>query len=235
MKLLETARETFTDERIAALAVTLGESTNGTREALQRVVVPAVLAGLLRQFGRDAVSGGRLGELLSDGGYGSLLAELGQLLAGGLATEALIRRGEGLEELLFGGRSDAIADLVVRTAGLRPGSARRLLGLVTPIVLAVLARSADPADGAALAASLRDLSGPLADSAPPELAATLGIGAFEPLDLPPPRKPALWPWLFVPAVTLAVFFALRWVQQSSMTPTDAVTPASAAPVVRPAE
>ncbi len=235
MNLLETVRETFTDDRIAALAVTLGESTNGTREALQRVVVPAILAGLLRQFGRDAVSGGRLGELLSDGGYGSLLAELGQLLAGGLATEALMRRGEGLEELLFGGRSDAIADLVVRTAGLRPGSARRLLGLVTPIVLAVLARSADPADGAALAASLRDLSGPLADSAPPELAATLGIGAYEPLDLPPPRKPALWPWLFVPAVTLAVFFALRWVQQSSMTPPDAVTPASAAPVVRPAE
>jgi hypothetical protein len=235
MNLLETARETFTDDRLAALAVTLGESTSGTRDALQRVAVPAVLAGLLRQFGRDAVAGGRLGELLNDGGYGPLLSELDQLLAGGLATEALMRRGEGLEQLLFGGRSDAIADLIVRTAGLRPESARRLLRFVTPIVLAVLARSADPAEGAALAASLRDLSEPLAGSAPPELAAALGISAYEPLDLPPPRKPALWPWLLVPAVTLALFFTLRWIQQSSMTPPDTPAAASAPSVVRPAQ
>jgi hypothetical protein len=235
MNLLDIARDSVTDDQIAALAVTLGESTSGTRDALRRVAVPAVLAGLLRQFGRDATSGGRLGELLADGGHGPLLAELGQTLSGGLATEALIRRGEGLHELLFDGRTEQVADLIARTAGLRPASARRLLGLVTPVVLAVLARSTEPADGAALAASLRKLSGPLADSAPPELSAALGVTGYEPLDLPPPRKPVLWPWLLVPAVTLALFFALRWVQQSSMTPPGAAAPAAAPSDVRPAE
>lgn len=235
MNLLDIARDTVTDDQIAALAVTLGESTSGTRDALRRVAVPAVLAGLLRQFGRDAASGSRLGALLRDGGHGPLLAELGQTLSGNLATEALIRRGEGLQELLFAGRADAVADLMTRTTGLRPASARRLLGLVTPVVLAVLARSTEPGDGAALAASLRELSGPLASAAPPELAAALGAGGYEPLDLPPPRKPVLWPWLLVPAITLALFFALRWVQQSSMTPPGAVAPDTVPAEVRPAE
>jgi hypothetical protein len=234
MNLLEIARDTVTDDQIAALAVTLGESTSGTREALRSIAVPAVLAGLLRQFGRDAASGGRLDELLRDGGHGPLLAELGHTLAGGLATEALTRRGEGLHELLFAGRAEQVVELIVRTAGLRPASARRLLGLVTPVVLAVLARSTEPGDGAALAAALRDLAAPLASGAPAGLPAALGAAGYEPLDLPPPRKPVLWPWLLVPAITLALFFALRWVQQSSMTPPGAPAPAEAPADVRPA-
>ncbi len=236
MNLLDIARATVTDDQVAALAVTLGESTPGTRDALRRIAVPAVLAGLLRQFGRDAASGTRLAELLRDGGHGPLLAELGTTLSGGLPTEALIRRGEGLHELLFAGHGDAVADLIVRTSGLRPASARRLLGLVTPIVLAALARANEPGDGAALAASLRELSGPLAETAPPELMTALGVTGYAPLDLPLPRKPVLWPWLLVPAITLGLFFALRWVQQSSMTPTGAAaTPATTPSDLTPAQ
>lgn len=235
MNLLEIVRDNITDEQIAALAVTLGESSAGTRAALRQVAVPAVLAGLLRQFGRDAASGDRLAELLRDGGYAPLLADLGQTLAGGLAAEALIRRGEGLHELVFAGRADAVSDLIARTEGLRPASARRLLGAVTPLVLAVLARSSATGDGGALASALRELSAPLATAAPPELAAALGATSFEPLDLPPPRKPVLWPWLLVPAITLALFFALRWIQQSSMTPADPADPAAATTEIRPAQ
>ncbi|MEZ5457905.1 MAG: DUF937 domain-containing protein [Steroidobacteraceae bacterium] len=223
MNLLELARAALAEDQIAALAATLGESATGTRQGLRDVAVPAVIAGLVRQFGRDATTGGLLADLLRDGDYGPLLAELDPALAGGVMTETLIHRGEGLHGLLFGGRVDEIAELLTQATGLRPTSSRKLLGIVVPLVLATLQRSTaalDPATGgdrgAALAAQLRELVEPLQAEAPAGLATALGTRDFAPLDLPPPRKPALWPWLLVPAITLVLFFVLRWVQQSSM-------------------
>lgn len=220
MNLLELARAAPTDEHTAALAATLGESVGGTRSGLHSVAIPAVLAGLIRQYGRDAATGGLLADLLRDGGYASLLPQLGPALAGGVVTDTLTQRGEGLHGLLFDGRADQIAELLTQATGLRPTSSRRLLGLAVPIVLAAVARACEAVDegtrGAWLAAQLRDLAEPLASAAPAGLAAALGTRDFAPLDLPPPRKPALWPWLLVPAITLALFFLLRWVQQSSM-------------------
>lgn len=223
MNLLELARAALTEDQIAALAATLGESATGTRQGLRDVAVPAVIAGLIRQFGRDATTGGLLADLLRDGDYGPLLSDLEPALAGGVTTETLIHRGEGLHGLLFSGRVDEITELLTQATGLRPTSSRKLLGIVVPLVLATLQRSTDTPDpaaggdrGATLAAQLRDLAEPLLAMAPPGLAAAFGTRDFAPLDLPPPRKPALWPWLLVPAITLALFFVLRWVQQSSM-------------------
>ena len=96
MNLLELARAALADDQIAALAATLGESATGTRQGLRDVAVPAVIAGLVRQFGRDATTGGLLADLLRDGEYGPLLAELDPALAGGVMTETLIHRGEDL-------------------------------------------------------------------------------------------------------------------------------------------
>jgi hypothetical protein len=220
MNLLELARAALTDDHTAALAATLGESTGATREGLLGVAMPAVLAGLVRQYGRDAATGELLADLLRDGGYASLLPQLAPALAGGIVTDTLAQRGEGLHALLFDGRVDQVVELLTQATGLRPTSSRRLLGLAVPLVLAAVARASNDSDesarGAWLAAKLRELSAPLDHAAPAGLAAALGTRDFAPLDLPPPRKPALWPWLLVPAVTLALFFALRWVQQSSM-------------------
>jgi hypothetical protein len=220
MNLLELARAALTDDHTAALAATLGEGAGGTREGLLGVAMPAVLAGLVRQYGRDAATGELLADLLRDGGYASLLPQLAPALAGGIVTDTLAQRGEGLHALLFDGRADQVVELLTQATGLRPTSSRRLLGLAVPLVLAAVARASNDSDesarGAWLAAKLRELSAPLGTAAPAGLAAALGTRDFAPLDLPPPRKPALWPWLLVPAVTLALFFALRWVQQSSM-------------------
>jgi hypothetical protein len=216
MNLLETTRGALAEDQIAALASTLGESVSGTRQGLHDVAIPAVLAGLVRHYGRDAATGELLAALLRDGKHGPLLSELEPALAGGVVTEALTHRGEGLHALLFGGRTDEVAELLTQATGLRPTSSRKLLGLAVPIVLAALGRSPVATDGAALATQLRAASAPLAAAVPAGLAAALGTRDFTPLDLPTPRKPALWPWLLVPAITLALFFALRWVQQSSM-------------------
>jgi hypothetical protein len=37
-------------------------------------------------------------------------------------------------------------------------------------------------------------------------------------------RPVVWPWLVVPAITLAVFFALRSCQQGAMRAPPAATP-----------
>lgn len=37
-------------------------------------------------------------------------------------------------------------------------------------------------------------------------------------------RPVVWPWLVVPAITLAVFFALRSCQQGAMRAAPAATP-----------
>jgi hypothetical protein len=216
MNLLELARGALAEDQIAALAATLGESVSGTRQGLRDIAVPAVLAGLVRHYGRDAATGELLAALLRDGNHGPLLAELQPALAGGVVTDTLIQRGEGLHPLLFGSRVEEVAELLTQATGLRPTSARKLLGIVVPLVLATLGRSSSATDSAALAAQLRELGAPLAAAAPAGLAAALGTRDFTPLDLPPPRKPVLWPWLLVPAITLALFFALRWVQHSSM-------------------
>jgi hypothetical protein len=235
MNLLELARGALAEDQIAALAATLGESVSGTRQGLRDVAIPAVLAGLVRHYGRDEATGELLAELLRDGAHGPVLSDLGPALAGGVVTDTLIHRGEGMHALLFEGRTGEVAELLTQATGLRPTSSRKLLGIVVPIVLATLGRStelkADASLGAAIAAQLRELAEPLAAAAPAGLTAALGTRDFTPLDLPPPRKPALWPWLLVPAITLALFFALRWVQHSSMGPVED----SPAAEVRPAE
>ena len=231
MNLLQLARDALPREPVAALAAWLGESEPATDGALRGGALPATLVGLVRQFGRDETTARRLAELLQQGGHdGALLRDLQGTLSGGTATEALILRGQGLHPLLFGEQSEAVAGLLAKSSGLRPASAQKLLGLAAPLLLAVVAREVTgKALGAAqLAGVLRDQQATLQSAAPAGLAVALGIRDFAPADLAPPRKPALWPWLLVPAITLALFFTLRWVQQSSMSaPAPAPAPAAA--------
>jgi hypothetical protein len=106
--------------------------------------------------------------------------------------------------------------------GIRRSSATALLGLLVPIVLAVLGRQLQQGGGASrlagLLAGARPAIAPLAAAGLP---AALGIAD---LAAPPPatggattaRAGAVWPWLIVPACTLAMFFSLRSCQQNSM-------------------
>ena len=236
MNLLQLMRDAVPREPVATLATWLGESEPATDAALRSGALPATLVGLVRQFGRDESTARRLLELLQQGGHdGSLLSELPSLWSGGSATDALLHRGQGLHPLLFGEQADAVAALIAKSSGLRMASVQKLLGIAAPVALAVIARAVASGNvGAAqLAAMLRDQQPTLQSAAPAGLTAALGIRDFAPADLTPPRKPALWPWLLVPAITLALFFTLRWVQQSSMTapPTAPATtpPGAAAP------
>lgn len=219
MNLLQLARDALPQESVAALAAWLGESVSATDTALRAGALPASLAGLVRQFGRDETTVRRLSDLLRDGGYdGSLLDGLPAALCGGTATEALILRGQGLHTLLFGEQVTAVSALIGQSSGLRPASSQKLLGLAVPLMLAVIARSCASAGlgGAQLVSLLRNQQPALQSESPVGLIAALGVRDFAPAELELPRKPALWPWLLVPGITLALFFVLRWIQHSSM-------------------
>lgn len=226
MNLLQLMRDAIPREPVASLATWLGESEPATDTALRSGALPATLAGLVRQFGRDESTARRLMDLLQQGGHdGSLLSGISPALAGGSATDALLLRGQGLHPLLFGEQAGAVAALIAKSSGLRVASVQKLLGIAAPLALAVIARAVAGASlsAAQLASTLREQQAVLQSAAPAGLTVALGIRDFAPADLTPPRKPALWPWLLVPAITLALFFTLRWVQQSSMSAPAAPT------------
>lgn len=241
MNLLELLQAQLTDERIDRLAAIVAESGTATRRGLGGAALPAVLAGLSGEFAGEA-GAARLLELMRAGGHdGSLLANLDGALAGGAHTEALLNLGKGQLGAILGDRIDAVTELMAADTGMRRTSAVSLLGLLVPVVLAVLGRQLVQGGGASRLATLLAGARPaIAPLATPGLAAALGIAD---LAAPVPstgavaaRSGAVWPWLIVPACTLAMFFALRSCQQNSMRDAPAV-PARApapAPVADPA-
>ena len=219
MNLLELVQGQLTDERLTRLAAIVGESGLGTRKALAGAALPAVLTGLAVEYSGEA-GAARLLELMRAGGHdGSLLPTLDGALAGGAHTDALLSLGKGQIGAILGDRVDAVTELMAADTGIRRSAAGDLLGLLVPLVLGVLGKQLQAGGGAARIAELLAGARPaLAAVAAPGLPAALGVAN---LSAPaaaaaPPRQGAVWPWLIVPAVTLAMFFSLRSCQQNSM-------------------
>jgi Bacterial protein of unknown function (DUF937) len=134
-------------------------------------IVPSVLAGLVglvsRPGGPDRLS--------------SLIAPLGNLgtADGALRTDnlpAMREQGASLLTSLFGGQTvEALVGAVAQYMGASQGTAGKLLGLSTPLILGLLGRHAQSAGGGArgLASMLLDQKDAIAGALPPGLAAPL--------------------------------------------------------------
>lgn len=239
MNLLELVQAQLTEARLDQLASIVTESGGATRKALSGAALPAVLARLSGEFAGEA-GAARLLELMRAGGHdGSLLANLDGALAGGAHTEALLNLGKGQIGAILGDRIDATTELMAADTGIRRTSAVALLGLLVPIVLGTLGRQlAQGGGGGKLAGLLSGARPALAAIAAPGLGAALGVADLAaPVKAlaPGPARGTVWPWLIVPACTLAMFFALRSCQQGSMrgaelpAAPDAATSGAAAP------
>ncbi len=221
MNLLDLVQAQLNEARLARLASIAGESATGVRKAVSGAALPAILVGLARQYAGEA-GAGRLLELMRAGGHdGSLLISLDGALAGGAHTEALLNLGKGQISAILGDRVDALSELMAADTGIRRSSAGTLLGLALPIVLGVLGKQLQAGGGTArLAELLAGSRAAVAALAAPGLPAALGVADLgapaATTGLRAPRRGAVWPWLIVPAVTLAMFFSLRSCQQNSM-------------------
>ena len=220
MNLLELVQAQLSEARLDQLASIVTESGAATRKVLSSAALPAVLAGLSGEFAGEA-GAARLLELMRAGGHdGSLLANLDGALAGGAHTEALLNLGKGQLGAILGDRIDAVTEMMAAVTGIRRTSAVALLGLLVPVVLGTLGKQLAQGGGAGKLAGLLAGARPaLAALAAPGLGAALGVADLaapvKPLEASPSRG-AVWPWLIVPACTLAMFFALRSCQQGSM-------------------
>ncbi len=222
MNLLELVQAQLTDERLARLASIVGESGLATRKALTGAALPAILAGLSAQYGGEAGAARLLEQMRAGGHDGSLLANLDGALAGGAQSDALLHLGKGQLGSILGDRVDAVGELMAADMGIRRQSAAALLGLAVPLVLGVLGKQLQAGGGSARLAELLAGARPaLAKVAAPGMPAALGVEdlAAAPSIRSPAgtaRQGAVWPWLIVPAVALAMFFGLRSCQQNSM-------------------
>jgi outer membrane protein OmpA-like peptidoglycan-associated protein len=76
-------------------------------------------------------------ELAHLGGLDGVLGNVGSLLSGG-SMEALIKHGQAVLSSLFGGKLNAVVDLITRSSGIKSSSAASLLGMLAPLLMGVL-------------------------------------------------------------------------------------------------
>jgi outer membrane protein OmpA-like peptidoglycan-associated protein len=139
--LIDLARGYLTSEVVHRISSVLGESPDRVEKAID-AGIPSILAGLVS----TASSGvNRLFEMLKHepselahlGGLDGVFGNLGSLLSGG-SMDALLKYGQTVLSSLFGGKLNAIVDLITRSSGIKASSASSLLGMLAPLLMGVL-------------------------------------------------------------------------------------------------
>ncbi len=257
MNLFDLVKSQLGDEVIAKVAGTIGEDPAATAKTLTGGAVPALLAGLVNNFGSSENGAARLLDLVLAGKHdGSLLNNLAGALGGGAQTDAVLNTGKSLMGTMLGSRGDAVTDLLSSFGGVRRSSASSLLGMAIPIILGVLGKQSrsNGLNAAGLLGMLGAVKSLLPSIAPPGLGAALGMAdlggpATAAAPVPPPvttaapaplpetaaadpeRRPSLLPWLIVPVAAILLFFGLRSCQDAETVAVD--TPAYTEPLPSP--
>jgi outer membrane protein OmpA-like peptidoglycan-associated protein len=178
MNLFDLIKNQLTDEVIGKVAGTLGENPASTQKALVGGAVPAVLAGLVNNFGGNENGAGRLLDLINAGKHdGGMLNNLAGALGGGAQTDAVLNTGKSLLGTMLGSRSDAVSDLLASFGGVRRSSASSLLSMAIPVILGVLGKQVKSSgmNAAGLLGSIGAVKSMLGSIAPPGLGAALGM------------------------------------------------------------
>jgi hypothetical protein len=174
--LIDLTRRQLKDPLPGIVSTLIGESMARTRTALDGAV-PALLDGLAGALARDEAALDRLTAAIGEQDDG-LLHGLGERLGSG--HRAWLDQGRDmLRSLLGAGALDRMAGELGRFAGIGDGSAKALLGLLAPIVIAVLGsvQRSQGLDGPGLAALLKAQRAAFATELPPGLAAASDVGA----------------------------------------------------------
>jgi outer membrane protein OmpA-like peptidoglycan-associated protein len=162
--------------------------------------------------------------MLSTSGLDSgLLNNFAGALAGGSATDGLLRTGNNLLSGLLGDKLGPVANTIANFSGIQGSSATRLLGLVTPLLFGLLGKQVT--SGGLTASSLPGLLASHRDTilkmAPPGLASALGLSsnsnlcgagpipAVAPAAIPEKKGIPPWVWLLLLLALIACFLWWR--------------------------
>lgn len=204
------------DDTMGRLSGFLGENKAGVTAAVGGAL-SALLLGLMRKSAEPGGSG-QLLQTLKDGGHdGSILNDLGGLLAGGSATTGLASSGKAILESLFGGKATGVADTVASAGGISKTAGFSLLAILAPIVMGALGKTLqtqsalNPASLAFLLNGQRDY---IKSNLPDGLLQWLGVNQIENFKLPvaPPAEASenkALLWTSVVAASLGVIFMWR--------------------------
>jgi Bacterial protein of unknown function (DUF937) len=135
INLAELAQGYFTGPVTRQISGMLGESEVATESAIG-AAVPSVIAGLMKQA--STPNGASALSASLDRIDTSFLGNLGATISGG--TQKLVDTGSSLVRSLFGNSLGSVSDVIGRASGIGKGAMGSLLGLVTPVVMGLLAR-----------------------------------------------------------------------------------------------
>ncbi|WP_394753753.1 DUF937 domain-containing protein [Crenothrix sp.] len=173
--LLELLNAHLTEDVVSKIANFIGESTKNTGSALGGAL-PSLLSGLIHKSA-DTQGASILFNLLTQNHDSGLLSNLGASLVGGDVTTRMANTGGSLLNSIFGNKTDGIANVVADASGISKQSSTSLLGLLTPIVFAVLGKtlkSQQITSPAGLMGLLQEQSGFLKNLLPAGLAGIFG-------------------------------------------------------------
>jgi OmpA-OmpF porin, OOP family len=179
--LMDLAKSYLTSEIVHKLSADLGESPQHVEKGIE-AGIPSILAGLLNSVTSSNASG--LVDMLKQGatelgpagGLDGILGNLSSLLKGDSAA-TLIKYGQTLLSLLFGGKLSSIMDVITKTSGMKNSSASSLLAILAPMIMGLIKKET-ASKGLSLASltslllSQKDL---IAKFAPAGLSSAMGL------------------------------------------------------------
>ena len=137
--LLDSAKSLLTPGVISKIASLIGETPGKTQQALG-VAIPS-LAGAICNEASTPAGAAKVHDLITNTQLPTdILSNAGGVLAGGTATQSLMRTGSGLVSSLLGDHAGAVANLIATSTGIQFSSASNLLNVVVPLLFAVIGR-----------------------------------------------------------------------------------------------
>jgi len=175
VNLLDSVKEALAGQVADQLGSSIGLDKQQTASAL-RTVVPMLLGGMMNKASTPS-GASELSKALRDTDT-SILDNLGGLLGSSASSSNLISLGTKLLPMLLGSAQGNIISTLVRLLGINDKSIGSLLGLLAPIVMAVVGKQAKSSGGfdvGALTNLLGSQKSFLANAVPSELQGALGM------------------------------------------------------------
>jgi outer membrane protein OmpA-like peptidoglycan-associated protein len=137
--LVESLQGYLTPSVIHGASALVGESESSTRQTMNGAVA-GVLSGITNMVSsREGTD--NLASMVREGGFSSVVDNMGSFLSGSSAT-SMLSSGHQLLNKIFGGNVSSVADVVGKSSGVKTSSATKLMALAAPLVLGVLGKRA---------------------------------------------------------------------------------------------
>lgn len=137
--LLDTTRNLVTPDVVSKISSLIGETPAKTQQAVNATI--PTLAGVACNEASAPGGASRLYDLTRNTQLpGEMLTNTAGVLAGGAATQGLLKTGSSLISGLLGDRAGSVAGVLANSTGIQHSSATTLLSIMAPLFFGVLGR-----------------------------------------------------------------------------------------------